>query len=539
MITDHCRSWPGAQQSMDKIPTRILYNSDGTVAKWGSALLSHEECLQYIKLLLDDSKEIPQGISREGLLRELKELDKSPQEVATDFLLQMHTVVVKEDSLMRKRYGDINVWNSEINWVLTVPAIWSDAAKDLTRQAAINSGMGHNLMLVTEPEAAAVYTLTESKSLNIRTGEIFVICDVGGGTTDLTTFSVEKTSPLRFCEVVGGQGALQGGAFVDAAFKSFVRESMGPANYDAMLKMPYIWEAAMDRFQRNVKTQFNPYSNNDYAKSFWIRLDPRFDNKAAGIKNGHFTLTTERLRQMFDPTVEKVLEMIEQQVAAVKEFGEIPRGIILVGGFGQSPYLYHRVKERFGKTIQTIQPNQGETAVVQGAVLQAVSGGGLVTSRKARRAYGVPAWKEFDPKKHKSEKHWDPIEERHCIHNGIEWFIKKGQNIKVGEIRTLPYKRHYPNDQDTEQLDDIQESLYAWDGDNPPEEMTNRMKPLCYLKVDRDELPKKAFKLRATKSGEKYMELSYELGMSLDSGFLEFDLRIKDQVLGTVVAKFT
>ncbi|CAG2206695.1 unnamed protein product [Mytilus edulis] len=45
---------------------------------------------------------------------------------------------------------------SDINWVLTVPAIWSDAAKQFMREAA--GGIPNSqLMLALEPEAASIY----------------------------------------------------------------------------------------------------------------------------------------------------------------------------------------------------------------------------------------------------------------------------------------------------------------------------------------------------------------------------------------------
>jgi molecular chaperone DnaK (HSP70) len=45
-------------------------------------------------------------------------------------------------------------------FVLTVPAVWSDKAKDNILKAAINAGIPeHRLALLSEPEAAALYTL--------------------------------------------------------------------------------------------------------------------------------------------------------------------------------------------------------------------------------------------------------------------------------------------------------------------------------------------------------------------------------------------
>jgi molecular chaperone DnaK (HSP70) len=68
-----------------------------------------------------------------------------------------------------------------MTFVLTVPAIWTDKAKELTVQAATRAGM-ENLVLMTEPEAAATYCATLCAETDLREGDIFLVCDAGGGT---------------------------------------------------------------------------------------------------------------------------------------------------------------------------------------------------------------------------------------------------------------------------------------------------------------------------------------------------------------------
>ena len=68
--------------------------------------------------------------------------------------------------------------------------------------------------------------------------------------------------------------------------------------------------------------------------------------------------------------------------------------ILLVGGFGDSEYLYKRVVAWASPyNIQVIQPSDASTAVVRGAVLKGLEPkvGPERTNivRRARRAYGV------------------------------------------------------------------------------------------------------------------------------------------------------
>ena len=100
---------------------------------------------------------------------------------------------------------------TKIDFVLTVPAIWSDAAKKKTEDAAIRAGMGneHTLELLSEPESAAVYTLKnlDNNHSQIRVHDRIVVCDAGGGTVDLISYDIQSIHPsLSVMECAAGTG---------------------------------------------------------------------------------------------------------------------------------------------------------------------------------------------------------------------------------------------------------------------------------------------------------------------------------------------
>jgi molecular chaperone DnaK (HSP70) len=69
-------------------------------------------------------------------------------------------------------------------YIITIPAVWTDAAKDKTRSCAERAGLGagDSLHVITEPEAAALYQLVHAvPALNLEVGDTFVLCDAGGG----------------------------------------------------------------------------------------------------------------------------------------------------------------------------------------------------------------------------------------------------------------------------------------------------------------------------------------------------------------------
>ena len=100
---------------------------------------------------------------------------------------------------------------TSISFVLSCPAVWSDAAKKKTEDAAIRAGMGneHSLELLSEPESAAIYTLKnlENTHSQIKVHDRIVVCDAGGGTVDLISYDILQTQPnLRVAECAAGTG---------------------------------------------------------------------------------------------------------------------------------------------------------------------------------------------------------------------------------------------------------------------------------------------------------------------------------------------
>jgi molecular chaperone DnaK (HSP70) len=99
-------------------------------------------------------------------------------DAVSDYLTMIYNHTLET---LTKRYGEQFMKTVKVEWVLTVPAVWSDSAKNATLQAAERAGMGKakNLKLISEPEAAAVYTLKAIQPNNLQIGDNFVVCDAG------------------------------------------------------------------------------------------------------------------------------------------------------------------------------------------------------------------------------------------------------------------------------------------------------------------------------------------------------------------------
>lgn len=110
--------------------------------------------------------------------------------------------------------------------VLTVPASFDASARELTREAALEAGLPDDLVLLEEPQAA-VYAWLASYGDRWRkllgVDDTLLVCDVGGGTTDLTLVRVnEEDGELTLERMAVGRHILVGGDNMDLALAHHV-----------------------------------------------------------------------------------------------------------------------------------------------------------------------------------------------------------------------------------------------------------------------------------------------------------------------------
>src|SRR4029079_7743551 len=115
--------------------------------------------------------------------------------------------------------------------ILTVPASFDAAARELTREAALAAGLPENLVLLEEPQAAVYSWLTvmgDQWRKALKVGDTLLVCDVGGGTTDLTLVGVaEEGGELMLRRIAVGDHLLVGGDNMDLALAHFMAGKFG------------------------------------------------------------------------------------------------------------------------------------------------------------------------------------------------------------------------------------------------------------------------------------------------------------------------
>ena len=113
--------------------------------------------------------------------------------------------------------------------VLTVPASFDAVARQLTVEAAQAAGL-ENITLLEEPQAA-FYAWIEAHQENwrelVKVGDVILVCDVGGGTSDLSLISItEEKGKLTLNRMAVGDHILLGGDNMDLALAHHLQEKL-------------------------------------------------------------------------------------------------------------------------------------------------------------------------------------------------------------------------------------------------------------------------------------------------------------------------
>ncbi|KAI9774152.1 MAG: hypothetical protein M1840_005245 [Geoglossum simile] len=525
--------WPGqGRRRSPKVPS--VYKLDGDEFRWGFEVQDDPDRVCFPKLFLDPEQlRTAQQLARVASTAE----NHSPEELARGVVRYLSSLRQHAVAHMEQTWGRERVEQTPQEFVLSVPAIWSDPAKAKTMECAIGAGFGSqdnlaSIRLVSEPEAAAVYTISTLPDRTLGKDDVFVICDAGGGTVDLTTYKITSLEPrLQVDEVVLGTGGLCGSAMLNMKFREFVAQKLGQEiSNDDMNEI-------LLEFNDNIKPSFD---NEDEDYNVQVPLEIP-DNLDEGLQGGSLVVTSDDLRSIFDPVVLRVLILIQTQIDRIRATnnsnntaGDSKIPILLVGGFGSSNYLRRRIEERF-PNCTVLQPPDAWSAVVRGALLRA-----LVKKRKIRSSYGVEflePWTrahEQAPLAEFSQNHkkWDHFENRYFCNNRMKWYVKKGDQFDTIKEVSFPFYRcvgiHHPMK--------FKVQLWAYvdgeDGAEGPPFKDLDCRQIGLLTPDLSRIPRSEFP-RISSPGGDYYKVLYEVVMRFDT-VIEFQLKFQGRYLDPV-----
>ncbi|KAH7370903.1 Hsp70 family protein-like protein [Rhexocercosporidium sp. MPI-PUGE-AT-0058] len=531
--------WPGLQgRKQPKVPTAICYDDrDTSKFTWGGER-HHGSVFQHVKLLLDPDQPMPIYLPETTAKADTKRLGKPAVDVAADFIKTMYDhAMSKIGSTVPRGYMDI----CQKHFVLSVPAVWSDKAKDKTLKAAEKAGV-FPVTLIKEPEAAALYVLHTLKDFALHVGDAFVVCDAGGGTVDLISYEITQLQPrLELKELVPGKGGMVGSLGLNKRFEEAVRGLVGEYQFN-YLRETKGFKLALEYFDQTVKTAFRDDDDEFYVNFPMGNLE---DDKDMNISSNCWTMEGNDVRAIFNPLITDIERMVAEQVQllTIKRMSEghpkaeIVKAIFLVGGFGSSEYLKSRLEAEHPE-IQVIQPHDAWAAIVKGAVLSKLPQQALIISNQATRHYGV-----------KAELKYDPIEDIGQLRRAdrstgeervskMTWYIKRGDDILHNQTIRFPFYRRLSDGYSDSQLV-FHDELIQSESRIPPAYPSGFVtKTNCLLKADLRDVDRSKFRKVIGVDNHTYYDVNYDLAITMKSAFMKFSLEMDGKEMGTIDTRY-
>lgn len=138
----------------------------------------------------------------------------SPVTATSEYLLHIRNAwnhfVKDEDKFLENQFV-----------VITVPASFNEAARDLTMEAVKKAGFAPSVVLLEEPLAAFYSWLIiheDDWQTCVKTDDLILVCDVGGGTTDFSLIVLKESDGTpRFERIAVGDHLILGGDNIDLA----------------------------------------------------------------------------------------------------------------------------------------------------------------------------------------------------------------------------------------------------------------------------------------------------------------------------------
>jgi hypothetical protein len=309
--------------------------------------------------------------------------------------------------------------DKDIDWGITIPAIWSDFAKDKMEKVAYKVFGDEGITKILEPEGASVNICNRS-TLDFKEGDTVLVADCGGGTTDIIGFKVHKTNRdnLSFEEVVHSDGIGIAGTDMDKKFwyyyankiseNSELEASSPSEKYEKLLHI--YWNSdiygqnkikmqkALMKFKHDSnftlgrKVTFVPDEN--YIE--WISINyPKIyeDNMKGKYIFSTIFSTDEIIENVFNPVIHEIRKKINEMISSAQQKGLKFNYIFGAGGLMGCIPLRNKIREEFETNERKVYfVDTGHDAlthtggaIMDGAMYMLING--TLMTRVAKRTY--------------------------------------------------------------------------------------------------------------------------------------------------------
>ncbi|XP_053408431.1 heat shock 70 kDa protein 12B-like [Mercenaria mercenaria] len=451
-----------------KTPTCLLVKPDGVTLQ----AFGYDAENQYMELADKDEhknyyyfrrfKMLLFGALGKHLTKEINVTDEMGKELLGIDVFAMSIKFMIDDlmAVVNQRLTGI-IMETDIHWVLTVPAIWSDPAKQFMRHAAVKAGIAtERLTIVLEPEAASLYcqhlpvnTAVTDDSLTISefpTGSKYMVFDAGGGTIDITVHEVQSQYTLR--EVRAANGGDWGGIIVDKAFEHFLIDLVGETVFNTFKHSETVDWLHLSREFELKKQAARTQSEGNVIMHFPVSLIDLFEtekerkmsikdaivaskySKTVDLKRDKFQISHSTVEKLFEDSIQQIVKhvqilMNDERMADIKV-------ILMVGGYSESALLQRAIKSAL-PGIHIVIPQEASSAVLRGALIFGHNPM-TVTERILKYTYGTGVAKPFVDGIHPESKRRKTDAGDRCK-DILDKLIEKGLRVTPGETQVKEY----------------------------------------------------------------------------------------------------
>ncbi|KAJ4293692.1 hypothetical protein N0V90_008976 [Kalmusia sp. IMI 367209] len=560
------QKWPGRfQANENKVPTVVVYpitTPNPTPSSWGflsetiaETTAQDKDYKEWFKTLLSPPHLLKkQREDPEGAPVNMPEVEKWYR----DYLSKMY------EYLAFKLGGELSgvTWEeARVEFIFSVPTTWEpvptvERFKAIVGEAGFGVHSFHGVTIgLTEAEAAAVHVSTEAPGI-FRENDILLVCDAGGGTTDLSVLRVSGTHnaaiSLQQLDVVFGETI--GSAAIDYEFEKLVCARLERAHVISPLPIDpadAAWEMMKSRDFQAVKCEYGAPDDTPLFSIAIPRLTHTYTNSdpSVRIRNGEVAFDREDLQRLFDKQINKLLQLIDTQLQILyqKFPGESVAHLVLSGGLGNSAYVQSRLRQHYAITsipnahgISVRIAPDPQLAVCKGLVADRIRK--LITShsvlgwRCCRSSYGTMckiAYDKKNPEHVGKQLVRDPLNGKMYIMQAIAWFVKKGEPVSIDRPIVHNFiKKVTPGDPRRAFPTSVIECNL--DAPNLPTQMSPDTRILCEISSDLTSADEKKFtekNKRFWSLGKHYFKVEYQVRVIIGPADVRFELWFDNQKL--------
>ncbi|XP_045161325.2 heat shock 70 kDa protein 12A-like [Mercenaria mercenaria] len=447
------QAWEGTSEMGLQAPTTVLFDKNGKFSYFGFEAETKYKSLtatnehkgwyyfRYFKMKLHHERDLSHDMLMED--SEGKPFKSIRVFTAAIGYIKSHLMKKLQNALA------FGVEEKDVMWVITVPAIWRDSAKQFMREAAKAAGIpNENLKLALEPESAAIFckeqAINKADGMDgtflsaFNPGQKYLVADLGGGTLDTTVHEVLPDGLLK--ELHAATGGAWGGQVVNEAFEDLIKDLVGNDVFrkfctektNNWITLQKSFECRKREFTSHTETSDIdiPRGLADIYKDITGKelKNERLIHNIKIVGDGDILrLPPEVMKGLFAKATDKIVQHIEQLLKN-KEIRGVS-SILLVGGFSESQIVSKSIRDYFQK-LKVIAPGSSSSAILLGAVMYGINDK-IIASRISPYTYGIHTRRKFDKKIH-PKKRMVQLEGRQVVNNAFCKQIEKGETVYVG-----------------------------------------------------------------------------------------------------------